>query len=192
MHRIKNERNTRRNSIRELLRKNYTQWEIAQDLNLDQSTISREISSMFRESHIWFGDLAKEAFIHEYHETIKALDHSIKDNYLQIDKLELRIDKLRKLNEEELEGGGDVKTSGTSAQILSNLITIEGTYHAARQNYVKLIDDSRKKRGELLHKGPMMYAIESELKGSKGTAKKPTPQLEALRGDQLNNTDERV
>jgi len=187
---LKKERNARRNTIRELLRKNHTQFQIATALNLSQPTIHREIKSMFRESYIWFGDLAMEGFIHEYHELIVALDNSIRDSYLQIDKLEERTERLREMNDELFEKGGDVKSTGSDAQIMSNYLTIESNYHAARQNYVKLIDDARKKRGDLLHKGPMMYAIENALKGK--TEKMPTPQLKALQGNQLNTTEENI
>ncbi len=188
---LKTDRNNRRNSIREMLRKSYTQMDIANELNLSQGTISNEIKSMFREASIWFGDLAKESFIYEYHETIAALDQSMKDSHIQIEKLEKRTERLREMNDELFKAGGDVKTVGTDAQIMSNFITIESNFHTSRQNYVKLIDDAKKKRGELLHKGPMMYAIELALKGNPGEKKIPTPQLDILKGtDQLNNTDE--
>lgn len=171
----------RKITIREMLEKRYTVDQISIKTGIPRRTIYKYIDKFRTEANIWFQNLAAREFIPELKSVADMIDSSIKQCYDELELIEKKydqmIDETRSLYEESK---NHEKSIQYRIQIRSKICELESNRIKERKDYIKIIQDFKIKRGQLLNKVPMVYAIEYAIK-RKSLVPEPTPQIDALK-----------
>jgi transposase-like protein len=168
-------------SIKELLDKNYTTAQIAKELGVNVRTIFRYKRKFKMEAHHWFRTLANAEFVPEIKKTIDMLDRNIMECYQSLKEIEVIYDKLEE-EAKELFSKAEAAQKGSlhyQNEFFAKKLDVVGQKLSKKNELRKMIHEFELKRGNLLGKMPMAYAIQYVIK-KKSLAPEPAAKMKAI------------
>jgi len=88
----------RRNKVQELLVQGFTQWDIANDLKVDQSTISRDIDYLRQQSRQKIRKYIDETLLEEYEKCLVGITSILKEAWTTSQTTENKREKIHALS----------------------------------------------------------------------------------------------
>lgn len=167
-------------TIKELLNERYTVDQIALKTGLSRRTIYRHMEKFQKEAELWFYKLADNGFLSQLKDTMDMLDKSINECYDRLHEVDTNYDKLeeeaRKIMDQAAGQKGELHYK---TELFNTICKLHADREARKDVLGKMIHDFEIKRGTLLHKVPMAFAIDYAIK-KKSIQPEPTPQIKSL------------